>query len=778
MPAQEGPAPGEPVSGFVLESLSVRRGKIESPILPKVVPRLHLRELLSSEQRTLTLICAPAGWGKTTLLADWAASLADGPRFAWLRLERTDNDPDRFLSYLIEALGTVAPKIGTDSGALLRAPGVSLMREVLPTLVSEIAAFDGEIILALDDYHVIDHPAISEAMTSLLEYGPRNLRLIISSRTRPNLPVDRLRVRGDLTEAGPDELAFTEAEANALINGVHELGLGANEVALLRERTEGWAAGLYLAVLSLNRGPDARSFIGSFAGDDRQVVDYLVSEVLAHLSSAERSFLLHTSILDRFCARLCQAVTGMPNAARLLDQIERSNYFLVPLDSRRDWYRYHHLFGDMLHRLLDRESPDEVIAVHRLAAEWFRQAGLESEAIQHSLAAGDVAVAGELMASSWLTLLNEGRRSVVMGWLDQLPADHVLSDPRLCSARGWTLFSMGQLGQAEAWADAAQQGAAAGASDELEPAFAAEVATLRASYTLLLGDVTNSMSWAQEALDVDDASAWGGVASMCLGTAFYWFGDIPAAARELGESIPRNRLTVPLAAIRGLGVLARLEADRQRWYDVSRYVADAFGLAQASGTEEYWMTSSAHIANARLLMSRGRLGDAEVEVSRALRLARRGAGPMEVAHALLTAADICISRREHASARMMAREAEEIVDGIPDPGPLLSALVRDHQSLTRRGTAPRGDALAAGDELTARELAVLELLATDFSQRDIARQLFVSLNTVKTHTRAIFRKLHVTNRQSAVSRALDRGLLSASHTRSIADAGCDEASPR
>jgi LuxR family maltose regulon positive regulatory protein len=778
VPAQERRVPGEPVSGFTSEPLSARRGKIEPPILPEVVPRLHLREFLSSEQRTLTLICAPAGWGKTTLLADWAASLADGPRLAWLRLERADNDPERFLSYLIEALGTVDPQIGTNSGALLRAPGVNLMREVLPTLISEIAAFDGEIILALDDYHVIDHPAIRDAMTSLLEYGPRNLRLTVSSRTRPNLPVDRLRVRGDLTEVGPDELRFTEAEAIALINGVHTLGLGANEVALLRERTEGWAAGLYLAVLSLNRGPDARSLIGSFAGDDRQVVDYLVSEVLAHLSSAERSFLLRTSILDRFCARLCQAVTGMPNAARLLDQIERSNYFLVPLDSHRDWYRYHHLFGDMLRRLFDRESPDEVMEVHRLAARWFRQVGMTSEAIQHSLATGDVSVAGELTASSWLTLLNEGRRSVVMGWLDQLPADHVLSDPRLCSARGWTLFSMGQLSQVEVWADAAQRGVAAGDSDELEPAFTAELATLRASYTLLLGDVTNSTSWARAALDVDDASAWGGVASMCLGTACYWLGDIPAAARELGESIPRNRPTVPLAAIRGLGVLALLEADRQRWYDVSRYVADAFELAQASGTEEYWMMSSAHIANARLLMSRGRLADAEVAVSRALRLARRGAGPMEVAQALVTAADICISRRDHASARMMAREAEEIVDGIPDPGPLLTALVRDHQSLARRGTAHRRDASAASDELTERELEVLELLATDFSQRDIARQLFVSLNTVKTHTRGIFRKLSVTNRQAAVSQALGRGLLSASPTRSMDDAGCDQASPR
>jgi LuxR family transcriptional regulator, maltose regulon positive regulatory protein len=737
------------------DSLSARRGKVEPPILPELVPRLQLRELLSSEQRTLTLICAPAGWGKTTLLADWAASLADGPRFAWLRLERTDNDPDRFFSYLIAALGTVAPEIGTNSGALLRAPGVSLMHEVLPTLVSEITAFDGEIILALDDYHVIDHPAIGEAMTSLLEYGPRNLRLTISSRRRPDLPVDRLRVHGDLTEVGPDQLRFTEGEANALLNGVHELGLGANDVALLQERTEGWAAGLYLAVLSLNRGPDARSLTGSFAGDDRQVVDYLVSEVLRHLSPAERSFLLRTSILDRFCARLCQAVTGMPNAARLLDQIERSNYFLVPLDSRRDWYRYHHLFGDMLRRLLDRESPDEVTVVHRLAAEWFRQVGLDSEAIQHSLAAGDVAVAGELMASSWLKLLNEGRRSVVMGWLDQLPADHVLADPRLCSARGWTLFSMGQLGHVEAWADAA----AAGASGEPEPAFAAELAALRASYTLLLGDVTNSMSWARQALDVGAASAWGAVASMCLGTAFYWLGDIPGAARELGESIRRNRLTVPLAAIRGLGVLALLEADQERWHDVSRHVTDAFELAQASGTEEYWMTSSAHIANARLLMSRGRYRDADDAVKRALRLARRGAGPMEVAHALLAAADICVARREYATARMLAREAEEIVDGIPDPGPLLSGLVRERQSAIRRGTTHRHDALAASDELTARELAVLELLATDFSQRDIARQLFVSLNTVKTHTKGIFRKLGVTNRQAAVARARDRGLL-------------------
>jgi LuxR family transcriptional regulator, maltose regulon positive regulatory protein len=745
------------------EFLSALRGKIEPPVLSEVVPRPHLRDVLSSPERALTLICAPAGWGKTTLLADWAGSQPHGHHVAWLRLERADNDPDRFFAYFLAALATVAPRIGTNSSALLRAPGGNFMREALPVVASEIAAFEAEVILALDDYQVIDHPAINDALASLLEYGPRNLRLTIASRTRPHLPIGRLRVRGDLTELGPEELGFTEAEADVFLNGVHELGLSAHEVALLCERTEGWAAGLHLAVLSLRRGADARSLIGSFAGDDRHVVDYLVSEVLAQASPAQRSFLLRTSVLDRFCARLCHAVTGLPDASGLLDQIERSQYFLVPLDARREWYRHHHLFGDMLCRLFSRESPDEVVAVHRRAAAWFRQVGLESEAIRHSLAAGDVTLAGDLIASSWLTLLNEGRRSDVIGWLDQLPTDLVLSDPRLCSARGWTLFSMGQLGQVEVWADAAQRAAVAGTSDELEPAFAAELATLRASYSLLLGDVTNSRSWARGALELDDAPAWGGVALMCLGTASYWFGDIPVAARELDESIPRSRLTLPLAAIRGLGVLALLEADRQRWFDVSRYVADAFRLAHASGTEEYWMSSSAHLANARLLMSRRRLEEADVAVNRALRLARRGAGPMEVAYALLIAADIRVSRREPASAQVMVREAEEIVEGIPDPGPRLSALVRDHRSRTRRGTAHRYDGHAASDELTARELAVLELLGSELSQRDIARQLFVSLNTVKTHTKSIFRKLGVTNRPAAVARALDRGLLVAAH---------------
>ncbi|MBV9471948.1 MAG: hypothetical protein JO206_03195, partial [Solirubrobacterales bacterium] len=511
------------------------RGKVEPPLLQAFVSRRDLTQLLGRESRKLTVIRAPAGWGKTTLLGDWSSSLRPDARFAWLRLDAADNDRDRFWLYLVEALRTVIPRIGEAATALALAPGVSLVHEALPALVAEIAAGDGELILAMDDYHLIESPAINEAMAWLVEYGPANLRLVLATRTEPDLPLARLRVRGELTEVGVDDLRFSEAETEALVNGLHCAELDRDVLALLRARTEGWAAGLYLAVLSLHRGADARALISSFAGDDRQIVDYLGSEVLADQPAAIRSFLLRSSILDRFCAPLCQAVTGASNAGELLEHVQRSNYFLVSLDSTGEWYRYHHLFGDMLRRLLEREAPDEVTDLHRVAADWFRDAGLESEAIHHSVAAGDVAAAGELIASSWLRLVSEGKRTAVLGWLEQLGRQAVLADARLCSAQGWTRFSMGRLEEVGPWADAADQALLTNGRSDSNPGLATEIVTLRASHELLSGDVEASVRWSREALRLGAEGAWHAVALLCLGTASYWLGDAADATEQLRE---------------------------------------------------------------------------------------------------------------------------------------------------------------------------------------------------------------------------------------------------
>ncbi|MBV9336051.1 MAG: AAA family ATPase, partial [Solirubrobacterales bacterium] len=390
------------------------RTKLVGPSPPRLVVREGLIGALSGDpSRPLSLVYGPAGSGKTMLVAQWAASAREGRPMAWLSLDAGDNDPARFWMYVIEALRSVLPGIGGAALAMLRAPGVNLVEEALPALINELADVSEQFVLVLDDYQAIEDERIHEGVALLIEHLPATLRIVMTSRVEPPLRVGTLRARGQLNEIDAALLRFSLSEAESMLNDVHGLGLAPETVKRLHERTEGWAAGLYLAVLSMRGRDDASGFVESFAGSDRRVVDYLAAEVLGEQRDAELDFLLYTSVLDRFCAALCDAVMGAGESRATIDRIERVNYFLIPLDPRHEWYRYHHLFGELLRHELERREPGRAGELHHRAGRWFLDAGMVSEAIGHLTAAGELDAASELIYEHWLTFTNAGQRETV-----------------------------------------------------------------------------------------------------------------------------------------------------------------------------------------------------------------------------------------------------------------------------------------------------------------------------------------------------------------------------
>jgi LuxR family transcriptional regulator, maltose regulon positive regulatory protein len=711
-----------------------------------LVPRAGLIATLTADPgRKLTLVAAAPGFGKTTLLAEWNASAEEERPFAWLSLDEADNDPVRFWGGVIEALRTVEPAIGASPLATLRATNVGLVDVVVPLLVNELAGLSRRLVLVLDDYHLIAERRIHESLGYFIEQLPEAVHLALATRADPPLPLGRYRSRGEMAEVRAAQLRFSDAETRALLNEVLCLGLEVEDVARLQRRTEGWAAGLYLAALSLHGRADTRQFIESFAGDDRQIVDYLSAEVLAGRPPQLREFLLRTSVLERVCGPLCDAVTGGEGSARVLEQVERQNLFLVPLDSTRDWYRYHQLFGELLRHELRRTAPELVPALHRRAYDWYRARGLVPEAIHHAAAAGEVDGARDLIALHWNDAFNQGRLGTVAGWLDALPDEAVSADPRLCEAGAWLALDRGRMDDAERWIEGVEAGSSSGA------------AVLRAVHSFKAGDLGRAQRAARRVLELEPegASFARFVAHCTLGVTQYWRGELidalatleaaaelaAAAENELGESYV-------------LGYLALIQADRGELEDGERVGRVATELSDDPGFIEHFVTMMGHLARGKVEEHRGRLGEAELELTRALGLARRGAGAVELAAALLALGQVRQSRGDREAARELLAEARRTVERCPDIGALERAL-----SAGERGLRPASRTAAAGDELTDRELAVLRLLGGELSRREIAEALFVSLETVKTHIRGIYRKLGASTREEAVERARELALL-------------------
>jgi LuxR family maltose regulon positive regulatory protein len=562
--------------------------------------------------RRLTLISAPAGYGKTTLLADWLRSLP--MQTAWLMLEPADNDRARFLAYLIAALQRVYPSAGQAARAMLAAPQPPPGEAILTALLNDLAAQPGRCCLALDDYHVIHTRLIHQQVAFLLEHLPGNLHLAIATREDPLLPVSRLRARGQLTEIRQEDLRFSNEETAGFLQQTMALALDGEDIAALEQRTEGWIAGLQLAAASMQGRSDLKGFVQAFSGSSRFILDYLIEEVFEGQPPEVQEFLLKTSILDCLSAPLCDAVTQISSSQAILEALERANLFILPLDQRRQWYRYHHLFGELLqHRL--RLGGFSVKEAHGAASQWFEQNHFPAQAVQHALSGEDWPRAARLIRGVSSDLLKRGEAATLVGWFAALPQEMIWADPRLGFETCWPLLLAGEFEQAAPRLAHVEQMA------QGMPEFLGEVLAAQAFLARVRGEHERMQELSQRALALLPKSSLGsrGVLAVNLGLAYWHMGRmadaelILAEALEAGRAIANHYVVFTAMIFQG-----RILAVRGRL----RHAAEAFRLAIAQGGE-IPINALAHLDLSALCYEWNDLINSETHLQKAFTLSRR-----------------------------------------------------------------------------------------------------------------------------------------------------------
>jgi LuxR family maltose regulon positive regulatory protein len=739
--------------------------KLHIPALrPGHLHRAPLVEVLIAGAGTrLTLLSAAAGSGKTSLLSEWHADPRERRPFAWVSLDAADNDPVRFWDGALAALKTISSTLGVAAQASLHSPGTTVDDHVLPLLINDLTMLAEPVVLVLDDYHLIENGQIHRAIELLIERLPTATHLVISTRSDPPLPLSRLRARGQLTELRAADLRFNAAEAGAFLNEVIGLRLDDEEVMRLHERTEGWAAGLQLAGLSLKGRQDHRQFIDSFAGDDQQIVDYLGFEVLDNQPPELHEFLIRTSVLDRLSGPLCEAVTANPDSELILRRLERENAFVVALDSKREWYRYHHLFAELLRHELARTAPALVPELHRRASAWYRDAEAIHEAIEHAIAAHDFGDAIDLITTHWYEFLQRGRQQTVAGWIDRLPSGTVADDPNLCLTKAWLGVNTGRLDEVDRWIEAAGRAAAQGPVGEELPPLESGVASLRAIHRYMNGNVGAAVAAGRRALELErggPASPWRPVGCPVLGLSLHWHGQREDARRTLTEAVRIAKANGNhLAAMHASGGLAAIECERGDATSAGARVEEALALAEEHELSEHWAYSLALAVRGQLLEMHDDLDAADELLLRSAQLARRGVASIEIAYSLLALAGIRQRLGRGDEARRIYDEARAATGRCEDPGILNERLIRAERRLRFGGLARAARTRTRVDALSEAELSVLRLLRSQLSQREIAAELHLSFNTIKTHTRNIYRKLDVAERAQAVARARELSLI-------------------
>jgi LuxR family transcriptional regulator, maltose regulon positive regulatory protein len=728
--------------------------KLWPPVLrPVLVPRDRPLELLRrGEGCTLTLVDAPAGSGKTTALAQWLATDADRLSGCWFSVDRSDNDPTRFWSYAIMAIREAIPGFGEAPLTALRG-SAEVATSVLPLIINELAAADVRLALVVDDYHLIANAAIHWQLEQLLDHLPKRVQVVVSTRADPPLPLSRWRGRGRLAELRAADLRFNGPEAHELL-GRMELAIEAEDVERLVERTEGWAAGLSLAGLSVAGREDPHAFVRAFAGTDRHVLDYLASEVLAGLDPDAQRFLVQVSVLNRFSGTLCDAVLKRHGSARLLAHLERSNAFVVPLGGTREWYRLHHLFGEVLRSELQAEHPELVPTLHRRASRWLAAQGISFEAIEHAIDAGDPALVADLLLPQVLQYLGNGQADTLLAWLDRLGAETVASESRLCLIAGATKMILGEGAEIDHWLDLAMRKPYTGALPGGPASIEAGVATIRGIATS--GRLSHHLDASRQAVELsrDDTTVWHLLAVGGLATALYWTGE-PDEARPLAE-IPARR-GPPLLNCTAYGLLGLIAACDGDAAAIDRFVREGERIADEHELRTNPPFGRVLLASGRADWLRGALPAATATLEQAVEVLRPGPYPLELADALLTLAQVRHVSGALDSARAALAEARIVAAKFPE----LGILAQRWEETERRLAGADVDAPVAPvhDELSEREHDVLKMLPTAHSEAEIGKELFISYHTVHSHIRTIYRKLGTTSRAQTVERARATGLL-------------------
>jgi LuxR family transcriptional regulator, maltose regulon positive regulatory protein len=719
-----------------------------------------LLELLGEAlHHKVTLISAPAGYGKTTLLTQWIQAEDAGLSFAWVSLDEQDNDPVRMWRHIVEALRRVAPEedFGADVLVGMSAGGQKLVEIVLPMLINELTELPHRVILVLDDYQFVTAEDSHKSGVFFIEYLPENVHLVFASRSDPPLPLGRLRGRGELNEIRTQQLAFSEEEAAYLLNEKMRLGLGSDDISVLLAHTEGWPAGIYLAALSLQNREDKHAFIESFGGSNRYIVDLLGGEVLAGLSEEVREFLLETSVLRRLTGPLCDEVAGREGSGKVLRELARSNLFVVSLDEQGEWYRYHFLFSDLLLYELRSSRPELVPILHGRASVWFEDGGFFEEAIRHAIAAADYERAGMLVARHWFGYVLVGQTATVERWLAALPGELITRDAALLLVRAWICALSGWSEEAERFLAIAESLPYEGPLPDGTASVEAGVATLRAVFAYGVQSALEATR-RSVALEPERTSPWTALIRFGLGSSSYLSGETSLARKQFEEALELIGAGQPLLQMVTLAYLSIVVADEGHLQEAESLAREAGALVERFGLQKVPQSSWAPIALGYMLAKRGNLAEAQTELESGIstRMTLPSMSPWPTLIGLLALARVCSARGNRAGTREVLTEARTILERYPDVGIFAEHLERLERKLRAR-KSPKGQ---LDDELTERELDVLRLLFDgELTTQQIAQRLYVAPSTVRTYIKSIHRKLGVSSRKEAVKQAHSRGLL-------------------
>jgi LuxR family maltose regulon positive regulatory protein len=717
------------------------------PARKQWVHRERLLEQLRPEPGVrLTAVVAPAGSGKTTLLTAWCDTESGRRPVGWVSLDEGDNDLVSLWSHAFEALRQACPALeGLRSPELVGAGHI--LEVFLPDLVNGLAE-QGDAVLVLDDFHRVQSASVRESVAWLVEHAPASFQFVVSTRTEPALGLPALRARGELLELRARDLGFSVDEAEILLNDRLELGLEREDVDELVERTEGWASGLYLAALSLGGVEDRHAFVQEFGGTNRPVLDFLVEEVLEGIEPELQTLMLRCSVVDRLSGPLCDALLEQKGSGELLGELTRKNLFLIPVDDHGQWYRFHHLFVQLLRVELEHREPELAPTLHRRALAWHRDHGSTDEAIEHAICAGAFGEAADLISTAWIHHLNSCQVPTVIGWLKRVPARVVDTSPVLLTLKAWGLFMCGmQVEALEAVATIEHMG---DGYDGPLPCDASSVKAVVAtlSATIQRGDVGAGLENAVRAADLQEPEGpfWA-VVSWANGMARFYRGEFAEAApwfTEAAQFAPSvDMWLIAASAFAYLSFIAGEHGDGEQQMS---FAEQAMYFARERRIEE--IVGEAPAALGASLAASGELEQARPLLEQSVLALRAYGQPLDLAYALIRQARVLLALRESNAAAASIAEARAMIDSCRDPGIVEEWLVALERPRRRRD-----------GELSKRELVVLRALTGPLSERDIGRELFLSHSTVHSHAQSIYRKLGVSSRTGAIQEARKIGLL-------------------
>jgi len=677
--------------------------KLFSPATrPELVPRPRLIERLNGcINCKLTLVSAPAGFGKTTLVAEWLQTISNDSKshIAWLSLDEGDNDPARFLTYFIAALNQIddLDKFGEGSLSMLQSPQPPPTETVLTPLINEIAAMPNRIVFVLDDYHLIETQPVHEALGFLLENMPPQMHLVIATREDPPLLLSRLRAQGQLTELRAADLRFTSSEAFEFLNQVMGINLSTKDITALETRTEGWIVGLQMAALSMQKIVDNTSFIQEFTGSNRFVLDFLLEEVLYRQTEHVRNFLLQTSILDRLCGSLCDAVTGQNDGNVMLESLERGNLFVIPLDNKRHWYRYHHLFADVLQTRLIKLQSNQVNSLHLEASKWYEKEHLPFDAIHHVFSAKDYGRAADLIELQWRPMTESYQSAIWLDWVKELPEELVSTRPVLSTGYGWALLDTGEMEAAESRLRDAERWlkSTTSVNEKSEALFGhmvvvdkeefrslpRTVANARAYLAQALGDIPGTIKYAQQALDLLAADDFfeHGLSALLLGFAYWASGNLEAARLAITDSVSNMQKAgnIPFS-ISFTSYLADIMIAQGYLQDAVRTYSQLLEMAIKQGKPVIQETAVLHLGLAEIFLDQGDIEAARNHLLRGEEFGEQPAFPPWYRHWYIAQARMKVTQGDLAGAVEMIEDAESIYyrHPIPDVRPLAAQKTR------------------------------------------------------------------------------------------------------